>query len=363
MTDQKPIDTAAASDATVTQDGRGNITAFSFGDAESVLDRRELTQYFEIWHNGRWYEPPLPMDKLSQTFNMSPHHRSAIQVKVNLLVAHQEPTRWLSADDFERFTLDFLQMGNGYLEYVPNMGGRIARAQHTPARHTRRGREDGVFWFVGSGVNQEHQFEMGRVYQLQQPDVGQEVYGMPEWLAALQSGLLNENATLFRRRYYKNGAHAGAVFYLNDPLADQDTADALESAIKNSKGIGNFKNMLVHVPNGKKDGLQIMPIAEVTAKDEYASVKNISRDDLLAAHRVPPQMLGIIPQNNGGFGNIGEAKDAFFEMEIVPIITRLMRVNEWAGVELLRMRNYDASDGSQITPTGDRIPADQVRRR
>jgi hypothetical protein len=34
--------------------------------------------YFEIWHNGRWYEPPLPMGRLSQTFNMSPYHRSAI---------------------------------------------------------------------------------------------------------------------------------------------------------------------------------------------------------------------------------------------------------------------------------------------
>jgi capsid portal protein len=51
---------------------------FRFGEPESVLDRRELAQYFEIWHNGRWYEPPLPMGRLSQTFNVSPYHRSAI---------------------------------------------------------------------------------------------------------------------------------------------------------------------------------------------------------------------------------------------------------------------------------------------
>ena len=35
--------------------------AFSFGDAESVIDSRELSAYFEIWHNGKWFEPPLPL--------------------------------------------------------------------------------------------------------------------------------------------------------------------------------------------------------------------------------------------------------------------------------------------------------------
>jgi DNA polymerase-3 subunit beta len=44
------------------------------------------------------------------------------------------------------------------------------------------------------------------MFHLQQPDVAQEIYGLPEWLSALQSALLNENATLFRRRYYLNGA-------------------------------------------------------------------------------------------------------------------------------------------------------------
>lgn len=342
--------------------GSGQIAAFAFGDAESVLDRRELSQYFEVWHNSRWYEPPVPMDRLTKTFNMSAHHRSAIQVKVNLLVSHMISTRSLDQAGFERFALDFLQMGNGYLEYVPNNGGRLASAKHSPARHTRRGVEDDVFWFTGSGPGQDHRFEPGRVFQLQQPDVAQEVYGMPEWLAALQSGLLNENATLFRRRYYNNGAHSGAVFYLNDPLADNDTADALAKAIKDSKGIGNFKNMLVHVPNGKKDGLQILPIGDVAAKDEFSNVKDISRDDLLAAHRVPPQLLGLIPQNTGGFGKVDEAKDAFFDMEIVPVMTRMLRMNEWFGVEVLRFRNYDTSDGGQITPTGQRVAPGQVRR-
>lgn len=324
------------------------IEAFSFGDAESVLDRRELSQFYEIYHNSRWYEPPLPMARLAQVFNMSPHHRSAVALKVNLLVAHQQPSRWLSSGDFERFVIDFIQMGNGYLERVPNLAGNLLRAAFAPARHVRRGVDPNQFWFVEHGIGQEHEFAPGGVFQLQQPDVAQEIYGLPEWLSALQSGLLNENATLFRRRYYLNGAHAGSVFYLSEALADKETGDKMAEAMKASKGVGNFKNMFLHIPNGKKDGFQVMPIADAMAKDEFANVKNISRDDMLAAHRVPPQLIGIIPQNAAGFGKPAEAKDAFIMMEIVPLARRMRQMNEWFGVEILRFAPYVTADGDAI---------------
>lgn len=37
----------------------------------------------------------------------------------------------------------------------------------------------------------------------------------------------------------------------------------------------------------KKDGIQIIPLSEVAAKDEFLNIKNVSRDDMMAAHRVP----------------------------------------------------------------------------
>ena len=325
---------------------------FSFGDPESVLDRRELTQYFEIWHNNRWYEPPLPTGKLAQAFNMAPYHRSAIGLKVNMLVAQQVPSRWLGADDFERFALDFAQMGNGYLEWVPNLGGRLARAVHTPAVHTRVGVKPGAYWFVNGPIGKVHEFETGRMFHLQQPDVAQELYGMPEWLAALQSGLLSENATLFRRRYYLNGAHAGFILYVSEPLIDNGTADQIKDKLAQAKGVGNFKNMLVYAPKGKKDGIQIMPIADVTAKDEFPNIKNISRDDMLAAHRTPPQLIGVIPQNAGGFGKVSEVRDDYYVNEIVPIATRMLRMNAWFGVPLLSFADFLLSDGRVVRQKG-----------
>src|SRR3546814_1940379 len=97
------------------------------------------------------------------------------------------------------------------------------------------GVEPGTAFFVQGPIGVEHEFRKDKLHQLQQPDVLQEVYGVPEWLAALQAGLLNENATLFRRRYYLNGAHAGFVFYLSEALADQETKDNLKDQLKNAK--------------------------------------------------------------------------------------------------------------------------------
>lgn len=332
--------------------------AFTFGDAESVLDRRELSSYFEIWSNGRWFEPPLPTDSLCRTFNMAPHHRSAIALKVNLLVGLHMPTRWLSSADFERFALDFLQMGNGYLEDVPSIAGSTAQARFAPARHMRAPCRPGDgYWFTRGHLGGDHQFAPGRIFHLQQPDVAQEVYGLPEWLSALQSGLLNENATLFRRRYYLNGAHAGFILYVNDTFADTATAGEIAAKMKSAKGVGNFRNMFLYLPGGKKDGVQILPIADVTAKDEFSGIKNISRDDMLTAHRVPPQLLGIIPTNTGGFGKVGETLDAFVQIEMVPLMRRMLSANAFFRDEVLRFGNWHASDGSQITPSGERLPA------
>lgn len=335
------------SDSTETAPTGGAIQVFSFGDAESILASGAWDYFEGIYRNGDWYEPPVPMAGLAKSYRMSPHHQSAIKFKVNQLKRHFVPSRWMDAATHERAALDFLQMGNLYLEEVPNLGGRAMAYRHAPALHMRVGVEAGRYFWVkpsvfGMGSNPfgAHEFPKGRVVHVLEPDVEQEVYGLPEWLSALQSGLLNENATLFRRRYYLNGAHAGFVFYLNEPTVSDKDAEAIRDALARAKGVGNFKNLFIHAPGGKKDGVQIMPIAEVAAKDEFLGIKNITRDDMLAAHRVPPQLIGIIPTNNGGFGDVRSAMDVFFHNEITALMQAMQQINDRTGLQVVTYRDY-----------------------
>jgi PBSX family phage portal protein len=234
----------------------------------------------------------------------APHHSSATFIKRNLLVSSFVPTKYLSVADFEAFATDYLVFAHAYLEQISAMSGRLLRLKRSPALFTRVGVKNGNCWFVPY-IGEAFQFE-NPVYQLLAPDVSQEIYGVPEYLSALHSAQLNRSATLFRRKYYENGSHAGFIPYMTDTAQRSADIDALHEALKASKGPGNFRNLFMYAPNGKKDGLQLIPIIEVAAKNDFASIKNTSRADVLAAHRVPPQLLGMIPTNAGGFGGCGE---------------------------------------------------------
>ncbi len=96
----------------------------------------------------------------------------------------------------------------------------------------------------------------------------------------------------------------------------------------------------MYSPNGKKDGLQIIPLSEVAAKDEFLNIKNVSRDDMMAAHRVPPQMMGIMPNNVGGFGDVEKASKVFVINELIPLQKRLQELNYWIDEDIIQFEDY-----------------------
>lgn len=70
-------------------------------------------------------------------------------------------------------------------------------------------------------------------------------------------------------------------------------------------------------------------------KDEFTGIKSVTRDDMLASLRIPPQLMGIVPQNSGGFGSIREAATVWAAMELEPIQTRMLAINDWLGEEVI----------------------------
>ncbi|TEU24700.1 phage portal protein [Alkanindiges illinoisensis] len=314
--------------------------AFTFGDPVPVNDGRELLDYMECWFNGRFYEPQVSMTGLAKTFKATPYLSSGIIFKRNFLANLFEPHRLLNRKDFEQVALDFIWCGNAYLEKIPSRLGSTMSYQPALAKYMRRGEYDDQFFMLNLSHTgyQEYEFKPGSVCHIKETDIDQEIYGTPEYISVLQSAWLNEAATLFRRKYYNNGSHAGFIMYVNDPANDPNDITALRQALKDSKGPGNFRNLFFYSPNGKKDGIQIIPVSEIAAKDDFAHIKSISRDDVLAGIRVPPQLMGIIPSNTGGFGDPKTARDVFYQNEIIPLQSRLMQFNEWAGEEIIRFK-------------------------
>ena len=317
----------------------GGMEAFSFGDPVPVMDGRELMDYAETWLNGKWYEPPMSWEGLARSFRASTHHSSALYFKRNVLASTFIPHKLLDRATFRKWALDFLTFGNAYLERRPNMLGDNLGLDHSLAKYVRRGADLDAYFYV-HGFKTEHEFKKGSVFHLMECDINQEIYGLPEYLATLQAAWLNESATLFRRKYFQNGSHAGFIMYITDAAHQQADVDSIREALKQSKGPGNFKNLFMYAPNGKKDGIQIIPVGEVAAKDDFLNIKNVSRDDVLAAHRIPPQLMGIVPGNTGGFGAILPAAQVFARNEIEPLQAKFRELNDWLGQEVVRFEPY-----------------------
>ncbi len=224
-----------------------------------------------------------------------------------------------------RAGLDYMVFGESYFYNDTNAFGQVLELQHLPAINMRVKVGGGFVMLLPD--NKEMEFEQHEISHVLDYDVEQNIYGIPDYLGGLQALLLNEAATLFRRRYYSNGAHAGYIFYTNDPDLTEEDEDELRAQISASKGVGNFRSMFVNIPNGKENAIQIIPVGDFQAKDELEKVKNITRNDVIAAWRMNPALAGIIPENTGGFGDIEKIDRVYTSNEIRPICQLFSQLN------------------------------------
>lgn len=322
------------------------IKTFSFGEPEQVSNYLELVGYFQCLYNGQYYDLPYSINAHAKYFYSLIYLRSALQLKANVLASCFMPSAYLSRQEFTKLAIDYLWFGNAYVEKIVGKTGKLLKLKTSPAKFTRRSLNDEYKFITSPQIYETqaiHSFAKGSIFHLMQPDINQELYGVPEWLPAVQSAQLNEAATKFRLRYYNNGSHAGYIMYITDPMMAEEDVDALQESLKNSKGPGNFRNLLLYSPNGERDGLKLIPISEVTAKDEFFNIKAVSRDDQLAACRVPPHIMGIIPTNTSGFGDINSAAEVFARNEVLPLQNTFLELNDWLGVEAVKFTHYHTS--------------------
>lgn len=313
---------------------------FFWEDRDGVFSAFDFTGCL---NNGRYFETPVSWFDVEKLLRSGVHHASALQAKINILKVTFEPTPFLSRAEFEKLAFNYLVLGNGYLEFQRNRFGQILNLKARLALYMRRASNLRDFVYLRNdllGVDYE-EINGDDVIHIMQPNLRQEVYGMPYYLAALDSAKLNEAATKFRVRYYENGSHAGFILYSTDSTLDEASWDKIKTQLRNTKGAGNFKNMVIRSPNGNPDGLKLIPISEVAAKDDFLNIKQITAEDMLAIHRVPPALMGIVPKSAGGFGDAATVAKVFAMNEVKPLQQTFLDVNERLGMNIFQFKSYE----------------------
>lgn len=52
-------------------------------------------------------------------------------------------------------------------------------------------------------------------------------------------------------------------------------------------------------------------------------------------------MMGIMPSNVGGFGDVEKASRVFVRNELMPLQKRLKEINEWLDDEIIMFESYN----------------------
>lgn len=300
--------------------------ASTFGEPRSAVEANNLVDYLGVFLSDHdYYTPPVSLLGLLQLMKANPHHGTLPSFKANLLCKYMLENKALSRRELKQAGIDYCAMGNAYFQLITNGFGQVIQLKHLPAvsMRVRAGGEYCMLLPDGQRLN----FAEGEVLHLKDYEPSQQVYGIPYWFGAVQSILLGEDARLFPRRFFRNGAHMGNLFATSG-LTPREEA-GLKAKLESTKGIGNFRSAHIGMPSGDVDKvIKVIPIGEFSNKVEITKYANLSASDVLEAWRIRPELAGMMPEGTGSSGDLGKIMELNYEYEVVPFQQDFQAMNE-----------------------------------
>ncbi|EMK3382391.1 phage portal protein [Vibrio parahaemolyticus] len=296
--------------------------------AEPIDPNRWLTDYNPLFYNefNDYWEPPLSRRGLAKISRANAYHGSLLRARANYVTARFVQGGGMRRRQLQGNCHDYFTFGDCAWLKVRDYFGKVIRLDPIPTMFLRR-RKNGDFAFLYRGANgqiEQKTLLQKNVIFLAQYDPEQQIYGIADYVGSIQSSLLNKEATLFRRRYYLNGAHMGFIFYATDPNLSKEDEKDLKAAIRSSKGVGNFQSMFVNIPNGAEKGIQLIPVGDIATKDEFERIKNITAQDILVGHRFPPGKGGMLPVPGAASPDPIKVGIEYAKDEIIPVCKLMM---------------------------------------
>ena len=250
-------------------------------------------------------------------------------VRVLLRPSPDDPT--LAFEEFAyRVMLDYWAVGNGYFEVVRDRAGRVAELYHVPARTMRRGSDRESYWQV-KATRQRRFPAFGRtdyaaaavsqadyataaaltapseIVHLYEYDPLGDDYGMPGWVGSLASMGLDRTVLEFNTRLFQNSMMAHMAIVVEGGRLSKEGRDAIKRFVRDrAQGVENAGRVLLIEDENDRVKVRFekmnLEIKDLMLKD----VQNHFRDTVIAAHGVPPRMLGVATP--GQLGATGEVE-------------------------------------------------------
>lgn len=305
-------------------------TSLTFGDPISEVDTSHISDYFGTFYNNYmgYYVPPISPGGLVSLIRANPFHGTLVYFKANLLLKYLVTNALITRATAKKLAIDYNSQANAYLKLTFNRLGQVAAVARVPAINMRViDAEKGEYGYVYLGQLIKFDNPNEKIWHWKNHSPDQDIYGIPEWIGAVQSILLSEDSALFARRFYKNGAHIGNLIVTSGMLPKEE--EILKKKLEDGKGVGNFKTAHLGLPSGDiSKSIALMPIGQITDV-EKSQLRKLSKTDILSAWRIRPELAGIAPETIGGSGDLEKIMMMNYENEIIPYQQDFLELNDY----------------------------------
>jgi len=172
-------------------------------------------------------------------------------------------------------------------------------------------------------------------------------YGEPDYLEVISQIMTLHKADQYNDKFFENGAKPELAIVFEDADPSDSQIDAItEFMRKDMRGYKNsHKTLILTTGEGNGDTKPKIRIDELGKVEDmsHEKLKKIGRDEIIAAHGVPPRLVGVVEASSlGGGGELTSQLHMFNQITIKPKMELFEEFFAHQGIEL-KLKEFDAT--------------------
>ncbi len=336
---------------------------------EKVVRVEKRKSKLEDWE-GIIY-PPVSFYEIMNLSFSNAYHQACIRVKVDATVrvgieADKKTMGILEnitpEDSFlalmEKVAYDLELFGNAFLEAKFDFSGKPTALYHVPAQTMAILIEgENLFYVQEPAIGEPIRF---LPFDASSPPKGDSAilhlkfysplsyfWGMPTWLSALESLRMEQNIKLFHTSFFKHNAVPSMAVIAEEVGFEENAAKKLKAEFSRIAGVENaHKVIIIDVPRGR---IRFEKLLTDQKDFSFENLYKAAREEILAAHAVPPRLVGIVSPGHLGGGSEAEVQMKLFKEITIKSRQRYMEsklnpIVQMAGGDAFRFKPFDVWD-------------------
>lgn len=261
---------------------------------------------------GGVVEPFFSYETLLELFYANTYHRRAIHLKASILSNIEDGSRLEGMGKTPKqllygFILNLELYGSAFLETTPN-------SLYLLPTHEARVDIDHNVYQVKNGKKIQLEAKQLAYYSPRSAH-----YGEPDYLGSLYSILTSSKIDQFNNAFFDNSAKTDKAIIFENAEPDEAQMQAFQEFFgQNFKGYQNAHKTLIVTAHGENAKVRFEDLSKIEDLS-FEKLKNMNRDEIVAAHGVPPRLVGVA--ESGGLGGGGELLGqlhSFNQLTIIP---------------------------------------------